>query len=111
MKLSSGKPYKHIRLVPLSNIKRVIDIKEGDGKFLAEHCIIHHESLKYLFVLAPILKFLKWELSVSNVIESMQWNPMWEGNSCFDNQVISYLLSTQIFITFYNSTWTLFWAK
>jgi hypothetical protein len=30
MKLSSGKPYKHIRLVPLSNIKRVIDIKEGD---------------------------------------------------------------------------------
>ena len=31
MKLSSGKPYKHIRLVPLSNIKRVIDIKEGDG--------------------------------------------------------------------------------
>lgn len=30
VKLSSGKPYKHIRLVPLSNIKRVIDIKEGD---------------------------------------------------------------------------------
>jgi len=47
MKLSSGKPYKHIRLVPLSNIKRVIDIKEGDGKFLAEYCIIQNESLKY----------------------------------------------------------------
>ncbi|KDR08513.1 protein ECT2 [Zootermopsis nevadensis] len=29
-KLSNGKPFKHIRLVPLSNIKRVIDIKEGE---------------------------------------------------------------------------------
>jgi len=47
MKLSSGKPYKHIRLVPLSNIKRVIDIKEGDGKFLAEYYIIQNESLQY----------------------------------------------------------------
>jgi hypothetical protein len=67
MKLSSGKPFKHIRLVPLSNIKRVIDIKEGDGKLLAEYWIcwiIQNESVKYLFVLASILNFQKWELSV-----------------------------------------------
>ncbi|XP_069689583.1 protein ECT2 isoform X2 [Periplaneta americana] len=30
MKLSNGKPYKHIRLMPLSNIKRVIDIREAE---------------------------------------------------------------------------------
>jgi len=69
-------------------------------------------NLKYLFVFALILKFLKRERSVSNVVESIRWNPMWEGKSCFNNQVISCVLSTQMFITFYSCpTWTLFWAK
>jgi len=69
-------------------------------------------NLKYLFVFALILKFLKWERSVFSIVESTQWNPMWEGKSCFNNQVISRLLTTQMFITFYRCpTWTLFWAK
>lgn len=56
MKMSSGKPYKHIRLVPLSNIKRVIDIKETSGKYLlSEYWIFQNWILKFLCVYASIL--------------------------------------------------------
>lgn len=30
-KLSQGKPYKHLRMLSLSNIKKVVDIRETDG--------------------------------------------------------------------------------
>lgn len=32
-KLSSGKPYRHVQLMPLSTVKRVIDIRETEGMF------------------------------------------------------------------------------
>jgi hypothetical protein len=60
MKLSNGKPYKHIRLVPLSNIKRVIDIKERESKWLLSECyLIQNQSLGCLYVLVPLVRFGK----------------------------------------------------
>ncbi|XP_048481559.1 protein ECT2 isoform X4 [Plutella xylostella] len=32
MRLGSGKPYRHISLMPLSTVKRVVDIRESEGK-------------------------------------------------------------------------------
>jgi hypothetical protein len=32
-KLSQGKPYKHIKLLPLSIIRKVVDIRETEGKY------------------------------------------------------------------------------
>lgn len=33
-KLGAGKPYKHVKLMPLSHVKRVIDIHETEGKVI-----------------------------------------------------------------------------
>lgn len=56
VKLSNGKPYKHIRLVPLSNIKRVINIKERDDcrNVFALMCRSNQELKEklYSFILA-----------------------------------------------------------
>lgn len=32
MRIGSSKPYRHISLMPLSTVKRVVDIREADGK-------------------------------------------------------------------------------
>lgn len=32
-KLSQGKPYKHIKMLSLSTIRKVVDIRETDGKY------------------------------------------------------------------------------
>lgn len=32
VKLSQGKPYKHIKMLPLSSIRKVVDIRETDGQ-------------------------------------------------------------------------------
>ncbi|PSN46974.1 hypothetical protein C0J52_11128 [Blattella germanica] len=50
-KLSNGKPYKHIRLMPLSNIKRVIDIRETDDchNVFALTCRSHQEVKEKLY--------------------------------------------------------------
>lgn len=38
-KLSQGKPYKHIKMLSLSTIKKVVDIRETDGKFITNNII------------------------------------------------------------------------
>lgn len=32
MRIGSSKPYRHISLMPLSTVKRVVDIREAEGK-------------------------------------------------------------------------------
>lgn len=39
-KLSQGKPYKHIKMLSLSTIKKVVDIRETDGKLITLYIFI-----------------------------------------------------------------------